>query len=165
MDFKKFLSQDLSVIKKKLNADTIKQKDESGNNILNYLVSQDSLPVIKYVFKFCILNCRSLFLEKNNRGVTILDYLFSYDGYGRIVYYSVSKVLSKIKYVLKFYTLNFPFFILKIHYNGRTVKGLLICNDFLPRLICLMKFYSFNFPEMSNRTNNFILPLMMEIQN
>jgi len=108
MDFKTFLSQDLSVIKKELNSYILKR--ENGNNIFfNLFYYNCSLEKIKYVLKYCYEKYTSLILEINNYGNTILCY------------------------------------------SGENEN----CSNFL----------KYNFTEISESTNNFILPLTMEIQN
>jgi len=148
MYFKKFLFRDLSVIKKKLNVEILKHKDKYGNTILNYLFwYNSSLEKIKYVFVYCCKNYPSLVLEKNNYGYTILHYLFWYNS-----------SLEKIKYVFVYCCKNYPSLVLEKNNYGYTIlQYLRTKKDF--------NFLKYNFPELSIDTNNFILPLMMEIQN
>jgi len=146
MDFKKFLSQDLSIIKKELNVDILKRKDDIGNTILHYLFCYTrSLHITKYVIKYCCKKYPSLILEKNGLGRTILHYLFYYNS------------LEKIKYVLKYCCKKYPSLCLKKDKDGKTIIYSLGPNG--------PKFLKYNFPEISIHTNNFILPLTMEIQN
>jgi len=188
MDFRKFLNQDLSVIKKELNLYILK-RDKYGDSILYDLIFYNiSLPKIKYIFKFCNLHCKSLFLEKNNYGST----------FRRLVCYPYSHL---VKYILKFYSLNFPFIFLEKDIHGSIIRYLLrypyfyvakfafkfyilnfpflflekdkrgnnVFYDLSLAGFCVVKYSSkfcyLNFPEISLSTNNFILPLLMEIQN
>jgi len=57
------------------------------------------------------------------------------------------------KFYLKICTMIFPYYHLTFVYHCIRQKG-----------YCL-KFYKYNFPEISESTNNFILPLLMEVQN
>jgi len=194
-----FLSQDLSVIKKKLNV-YIQKKNKYGDNILHNLIHYNiSLPKIKYIFEFCNLHCKSLLLEKNDDGQTFLEFLNNYkinhlnvvkyilefyslnfpfiflekDNYrSTFEYLLYSPSLSEVKFILKFYILNFPFVFLEKNEHGVNVFYKLSFRD-----SCYLKYWDpcvvkhsskfcvLNFPEISKRTNNFILPLLMEIQN
>jgi len=149
MDFKKFLSRDLSVIKKELNVEILKRKNNCGDTILHYLfwfLSNPSLEKIKYTLKYCCKKYPSLFLEKNNYESTILHNLF-YNNHS----------LETIKYVFDYCIKNYPYLFLEKNIDGDTILYNLGKNG--------LKFLKYNFPEISENTNNFILPLMIEIQN
>jgi len=74
--------------------------------------------------------------------------------------YNIS--FSKVKYIFMFYMNNHPYEFLKINSDhlipAETIKMFYIQQYKL-------KFFDFNFPEISKRTNNFIFPLLIEIQN
>jgi len=96
------------------------------------------------------------------------------------LYYVLMKVkdlsLSKLKYIFKFCIRNLPFVLLDkgtfdyfvnycsspdtvfIYYSNKN----LYC---VYGIIYILNYFKYNFPEMSRKTNNFILPLLMEIQN
>jgi len=196
----KFLKEDLRVVKKELNLELLKEKDEDGYILLQCLFYYtNSLDVVKYVFKMYKLHFPELFSKKDNFGRTIIDKLFFYNNYKslpiikyalnffkkhyhnlfiekynereKILYYSYSflnciltnsRQLS-LKYVFNFYMRNFPsfFLILKafiIDYSSFSLNYIILYE-------IISTFYKYNFPEKSVNTNNFILPLMMEIQN
>jgi len=163
MNFARFLEQDLSVIKKELNIDILKQKDKTRVSLLYVTLKYNrSLKKLKYILKFCILNCKTLFLEK-----------FPYHSENTILHEipTLYKPLTTSKYILKFFILNFPFIFLEKTNRGHTL------NDInLPYINSAMftydasahytyKFHIYNFPELSYRTNIFILPLLIEMQN
>jgi len=157
MDFEKFLSQDLSVIKQELNVDFLKQKDDNGYTIIvDLFYYSNSLKLVKYVFKFCKIYQKTLFLEKSNFNNTILNHLFSCS----------HDSVSVTKYVFKFCILNCPYLFLQKNFIGKIFLSILIYSRYItPKIKYGLKFSSLNFPEISIHTNNFILPLMMEIQN
>jgi len=106
---------------------------------------------IKYIFKFCKKHYPELFLEKE-----ILN---------KLTDFYRSQSLISTKYVFKFYIKNFPFLfiyfkpiLLPIWWHTNLIVVQAYCNY-------INKFLTQNFPERSNITNNFIVPLMMEIQN
>jgi len=150
MEFGEFLRENKYVIEEKLTLGIIKQKGYFNNTILHYLTDYHhynfSFSTIKHVLKFCIINRPSLFFEKNLKGYNAFDIILRLEYVSRI-----SKTILKIS------TLHYPYFIFKIFNYSRVIHR----NHFLyEKKFCLL-----NFPEISIRTNNFILPLMMEIQN
>jgi len=191
MDFRDFLNQDLSVIKQELNLELLKQKHH-GNTILDYLVEDNSLSKVKYIFEFCNYKCPFLFLEKNNGGRTflhyliycnnflhIIKYLFKFskcrfpslflekDNFGyTILHYLNFETFCNAKIILKFCILHYPYLFLEKNMYGNTFfSGLFYRNSFSSKVKYIINFCSLNYPEISRTTNNFILPLFMEIQN
>jgi len=79
--------------------------------------------------------------------------------------------LRSIKYFLKFLTKSCPcVFLLKIlkyllAFFFKNRHNFSVLGALTPSIKYFFKFIDCNFPEISNSTNNFILPLMMEIQN
>jgi len=156
MNLETFLNQDLSVIKKELNLDILKKKDDEDESIILHELFwyRSSLPKVKYIFRFCKKHYPSLFFEKNDLNKKYLV----------VSLYFHPRYLCVIKYVLKFSILNFPYLFLEKDEYGHT------CYDcFDPDTLSIekyvLKFFSLNFPEISYSTNNFILPLTIEIQN
>jgi len=150
MDFEKFLYQNIKTIKEKISLDLIKQKDDYGNILLHYVNGDDfaapGSPIIKYILKFYKRNNPSLVFLKNNDGHTIINWIPPY---------------HSIKFVYKFCILYFPYVLLELRLTPFEY-------NFFGHLIHIkyvINYLKYNFPEMSRRTNNFILPLLMEIQN
>jgi len=135
MDFKKFLRQDLSVIKDKLTLEILKQKTSSGETIL-YELFHSELPVVKYFFEFCKEHSHESLLEKNNIWETILH---------RLVEYSIS--LPTVKYVFKFYKENYPNYFLEKTFESETILHYLTkFNTSLSVVKYVFKFYKENYP-------------------
>jgi len=238
-------AEDFDVIKKTLTLEYIKNKKEIIHDLLTY---SKSLPVIKYVFNFILINWPCFFFERSGSGQTILSTLVvvTYNGkHLEIIKYVLSfckknfetiffqkdkiftwgeyshKIIEKtflhnlcyspmntVKYVLNFcaknynslfledvrkrricipsitsfsddtakYTLKFfiirrPFMFL---YKNNSLSSQNTFNSIVSyytkrnetsRGKNIIKFCTLNFPEISIKTNNFILPLMLEIQN
>jgi len=223
MDIEDFLCQKLKTIKKKINIDIINQKID-GDNILQLLFYQ-SLSKIKFIFEYCYLNQKSLFLEKdentilhivstyefakikyvfdfcevkipslilekNDVAATFLHCLFGSNSSKKAIKYGLkickkypSLILEKTnfgdtifsiinsklcsltiaKYHFKFFIYRCPFLFLE-DLNEEIMSSYYMKFDY-PVNRYIVKFCSYNFPEISLRTNNFILPLLMEIQN
>jgi len=170
MNITNFLERDLSKIKKELTTDIIK-KEYRGFNILAFYDFCKDLLILKYLLKFCKINFPEIFLKSY---YTILS-VFCSHAYKRPV------ETPKAKYILKFSIQNFPYSFLKKYYeqdivdifefdhNGyviyRKINIYLYTGGNREKVInrYVLEFLDYNFPEISLRTNNFILPLMMEI--
>jgi len=153
MYFEQFLSKGRSANKKELNVKIIKRTEYFGHTILHELLyGCHHLKTIKYILKFYILNCKSLFLEKCNNRSTILHLL------------PCNNNNPAVNYILKFFILNFPYLFLEKNNCGSTIYSINVYHKHEPSAV-ISKFLSCNFPEISLITNNFILPLMMEMQN
>jgi len=87
---------------------------------------------------------------------------FIKERYGFTFFDGIGLNSSKLteKYLLKFLISYFPFLFLEKKFNKRFKNMGSSCAGRNTLFFC-----TFNFPEISNRTNNFILPLIMEIQN
>jgi len=168
-------------------------KDIYGITCLNYLIiRKQKLYIIKYVLNFFNLNYPSLFLEKNDFAGSIINYLFDWKVPFRRLKYVLKffkthfptmllekaiddnnpltitrrKDLIQLKYIYNFYMRNFPFSFLEKNINGTLLQYRFnFENHNLISKEHAYKFCKYNFPEISLSTNNFILPLMMEIQN
>jgi len=167
------------------------EKDhEEYDTILTYMLIKDiALSKVKYVFKFCTLNFPTLFLKVNRYQDTVLHELFyhplSMVKYGLNFFkknhpilfltknrkyeifleclFDLYSDLPKIEYAIKFLIKHFPFLFLQKHVKN--IRLHLMYEKYDCEVLYLYKFYKYNFPEKSKRKNNFILPLMMEIQN
>jgi len=180
-----FLKRNLSTLKKGLNINTIYEVNKYGTrsvNIFNELFSYNfDLKKVKYVFKFLKNNCPSIFLE-DEKGKSVLDYLMHKNYldieiikyvYGFCRKYYPSLFLEKYnmytlimrpeplgRYYFKFLIKHYPYIMIKKH-RIVTEHNLYYNITFYYSY----DFYHYDFPEVSGSTNNFILPLMMEIQN
>jgi len=144
----------------KINVNHLKLKDSLGRNVLQFLLFfRIELKTTKRVFRFCKKHNPKLFLQKDKAGNSLLDYLLCILNYKKDI----------IKYILNFCILHFPFLFLEKKGNdGHTFFSIIARYKGTLNITNFMVIYNFayqNFPEISNSTNNFILPLMMEIQN
>jgi len=165
MDFEKFLKQDLPTIKKTLTVEILKIKTE-GLTIFAYYSYCRDLSVLKYLLKFCKINFPEIFLE----GHTILSLLCS-----NAIMFPLIKPVAK--YILNFSIKNVPYSFLEkwteedfdhndeIVYRKYDLYSYTGGNDVTSFNYYILKFLDYNFPEISFKTKNFILPLLMEIQN
>jgi len=127
-------------------------------NMLRFLPSSNpDLKTIKLIFKFYKKKIPSLFLQKDKDGDSLLP---------RYLLFSTSDFTKDIfKYILKFWILYFPSLftekinVSKCHLNPKSQRFVCISRKYL------INFFKYNFPETSKNTNNFILPLLMDIQN
>jgi len=156
------LIQTLPEIKKQLNVEMIKKWYRE--TILHILcdrpivdVDVNPLEKVKYVFKFCKKHHPILFLEDGVNQNTFLNYLYYYN----------FDYLDLTKYVFKFCIQNFPSLFSRKNEDGYIIFSPLRYYDAsvggIPKY--MVDFTTLNFPEHSRITNNFIFPLMMEIQN
>jgi len=128
------------------------EKDNSKSTFLHNVFLWPRLKVLKYIFKFCLTHFPTLFLEKNVENISLFGYSYHIDIYN-------------LKYVLKFFIRNFPFLFFEKDDLGHTLFNCSIDCENIPNRHWIFNFYTLNFPECSIKTNNFILPLMMEMQN
>jgi len=88
-------------------------------------------------------------------------YIFVYD----LIFHTFHDI-HRTKYYLKICAMNFPYLFLEKEYEYSIIFSYLIyIYSFVPQAKYRLKFCNLNFPEISRKTNNFILPLMMDIQN
>jgi len=189
-----FLKKNLNFVKEVLYVDLLKEKDKYGNIILhNLFYYTNSLDVVKYVFKMYKLHFPELFLKKDYKGPLVINNLLFYNNslstliyvlnffkkhypilffkkqirnnsfnYNRM-FHTTHDPKKFLKCFLKFYIINFPFLSLNLRFSRNLMTNIPSGYDILKKNINL--FYKYNFPEKSRFTNNFILPLIMEIQN
>jgi len=158
MQFDNFFQNDTKYIKENL----INQKDIYGNTILHCLIQRKkNLKLISSIFDFTMINCSSLFLEKNINGYTFLHFICIQD-------------LEIFKYVFDFTKRNCPnLFLEKNNFRKTFYCCILSCNRKLNIDKYIFQIIKNNIPEILSDAiikeyfpkKNLILPLTFQIQN
>jgi len=171
----------------------INYKNIHGETILHHLIRYDHpLPVIKLNFEYYLKHCPGIFYEESrNFNTLFIEAFHDYGHYGcdfRTLKYiiefykknfpeefmcmsplthSISYLsLRYIKYLFKIYIKTCPYSFIKDKKYFKEFKHDHFSIIHESEIIkCVLKFLNYNYPEIVDSTNNFILPLMMEIQN